>query len=121
MATNAPSRLGRGRARTRPGNLGEILRISRSPPRFGVVPDALLLDRSLSLRARALLAYLIGRPADWTPVVGQLCSSLGITDFSWRGLRIELEAADILTSHRLTGSDGRFVWELVVNLERYGG
>jgi len=101
-------------------NRGAIIRVEGIVRGFGIVPDTLLLDKDLSLRARAVVAYLYGRPPGWTPVVSALCGALGITDFAWRTLKRELEAAGLAVLNRNAGADGRFIWELVFDLSRYG-
>ena len=59
--------------------------------RFGIVPNALLEDKRLSLQARALAAWLIGRADGFEIRVEALKKMLGITDKIWVSVRKELE------------------------------
>lgn len=86
------------------------IQVRRRLPRFGQVPDALLEDRSMSLEARAVLAYLVGRSDGFKVAVGCLCYVLGIKDARWRRLRKEMEAARYFQQTRVRRDDGTFVW-----------
>ncbi|MBA4340883.1 MAG: hypothetical protein C0423_01890 [Methylibium sp.] len=119
MRPRGSSRKTEKSGRPRFQNRGAIIRVKRIDHGFGLVPDRVFQDKTISLKARVLVAYLYGRPIGWTPVVSALCGTLGITDFTWRSVKEELEGAGMVVSHQCNGADGRFVWELVFDLSRY--
>lgn len=110
--------------RARPGspsvkNRGAIINVRRPEQRFSVVPDALITDRSLTTDARVVLIYLAGRPDDWMPMVGDICGSLGISDYKWRGVRASLKEAGILTHQMRSLGRACLEWDFEVDLTRY--
>lgn len=86
------------------------IQVRRKLPRFGQVPDAVLEDRSISLEARAVVAYLVGRSDGFRISVGRLCFVLGIKDSRWRRIRQEMEAARYFLQTRHHSADGTFWW-----------
>lgn len=58
---------------------------------FGIVPNALLEDKRLSLQARALAAWLVGRGDGFEIRIEALQKMLGISDKIWVSARRELE------------------------------
>ena len=66
------------------------LRVKNRLP-FGIVPNALLEDKRLSLQARALAAWLVGRADGFEIRIEALKKMLGITDKIWVSVRKELE------------------------------
>lgn len=81
---------------------------------FSAVPDNILTNKYLSTTARLVLAYLVGRPENWTIYVSQVQNALGISESRWASARRELAAAGYLTQNRRQGADGRWVWRIVV-------
>lgn len=104
-------------------NEGCIVRPQGRPPTaFSVVPDTILRDRSLTPRARLVLAYVAGRPQNWTITVGDLTRSLGLSNSTWHRTRDELRQAGIIPSDhpkRLGGGVNPFTWILDLDLLRY--
>lgn len=78
---------------------------------YSAVPDDILTDKSLSVSARLVLAYMIGRPDGWVIHVSQVCSAIGIgTGGQWRRVRNELENAGFFIQTRTRGADGKIKW-----------
>lgn len=89
---------------------------------FSTVPDVLLGDTSLSLAARLVLAYIIGRPPHWVATVTDIQRTLGIPETTWRRLRDELRKAGVVpVDHpkRFGGGRNEFSWVLDVDLSRF--
>lgn len=119
-AASAPAA---AKGKKRPGldlmNVGRVLLPARRT-KFGRVPHSVLSDRSLSHSSRLVVAHLIGKKEGWIPVVSELMSTLGLTDFGWRSIRDELKAANIITGqHKKSFGRGLIAWELEVDLRRY--
>lgn len=81
---------------------------------FSIVPDEILTNKNLSMTARVVLAYLIGRGRGWIFWVKQVQSALGLSENRWAGARRELEVAGYLKQSKTQGEAGRWVWELEV-------
>lgn len=78
---------------------------------YSAVPDDVLTNKSLSVSARLVLAYMIGRPDGWVIYVSQVCYAIGIgTGGKWRGVRNELEKAGYFRQMRVRGEDGKIKW-----------
>lgn len=78
---------------------------------YSAVPDDILTNKSLSVSARLVLAYMIGRPDGWVIYVSQVCSAIGIgTGGQWRRVRNELENAGFFIQTRTRGADGKIKW-----------
>lgn len=78
---------------------------------YSAVPDDILTNKSLSVSARLVLAYMIGRPDGWVIHVSQVCSAIGIgTGGQWRRVRNELENAGFFIQTRTRGADGKIKW-----------
>jgi len=93
-------------------NKGTRIKVRARP--YSVVPDSILMDKSLSTTARLTLAYMIGRGQDWVFYVRQVQAALGLSESRWSGARRELEAGGYLKQIRRQGTAGRWVWELEV-------
>lgn len=102
-------------------NVGRVLLPDRGPKtKFGRVPNSVFADRSLSAGSKLVVAHLIGKPDGWIPVVSEITSTLGLTDFSWRTIRNQLKEKKIITDQiRKSFGRGLIAWELVVDLRRY--
>lgn len=81
------------------------------------VPDAVLEHPSLSLGARLVLAWMLGRPPGWEIRVGPMCRVLRLTDKTWPRIRDELCAAGFFRQQRLASSAGRVQWRQEVSDE----
>lgn len=77
---------------------------------FSAIPDDVLEDTRLSLRARAVLGWMLGRPENWTFFVGYMQKKLGMSEAVWAGVRSELERVGYYKQERVRGELGLFVW-----------
>ncbi|MBW7900336.1 MAG: hypothetical protein H3C26_02590 [Rhodocyclaceae bacterium] len=84
---------------------------------WSAIPDDILTDRRLSPTARLVLAYCLGRPADWDYYPAQIQSALGIGRDAWQAARRALETVGYLAQDRRRNPDGTWVWGLVVTDE----
>lgn len=112
-----PKQARRGRPPVK--NRGGVIKIKRPEQRFSVVPDALIVDRTLTADTRLVLIYLAGRPDRWMPQVGDICGTLGISDYKWRGVSSALKAVGILTHQMRSLGRAGLEWDLEVDLTRY--
>lgn len=87
----------------------EAITVKKTRP-WAAVPNDLLEDRSLSLRARLVLAWMVGRPDGWEIMVWHMCSTLDMSDHVWASIRKELEAAGYYQQDRRRAEDGRIQW-----------
>lgn len=81
--------------------------------KFGIVPDFLLENRILSLQARCVAAWLVGRSDNFEIRIESLRRMLGISENGWRTIRKELEFAGFWKSFRKSDEKGIFFWEHV--------
>lgn len=81
---------------------------------FGAVPDDILQDKRLSISARCVLAWMIGRPAGWIIRVEHMRHVLGLTDGVWRRIREELKACSYYVQERVRDSSGKFHWKIYI-------
>ena len=78
---------------------------------WSAVPDDLLQDKRISLKARAVMAWIVGRPADWILYIRQMQVALGMTETMWKSIRSELEAACYYRQQRVQLMNGKIHWE----------
>ena len=78
---------------------GPVLKI-KNKNRFSMVPDNLLENKTLSLQARAVAGWLVGRSDNFEIRISSLKRILGITDFVWVKIRKELEKNGYWKSER---------------------
>jgi len=74
------------------------------------VPDDVLEDTRLSLRARAVLGWMLGRPAGWELYVGHMRHVLDVSEHVWVSIRAELEGVGYYTQSRSRDAAGKIVW-----------
>lgn len=74
------------------------------------VPDDVLEDTRLSLRARAVLSWMLGRPAGWELYVGHMRHVLDVSEHVWVSIRAELEGIGYYTQSRSRDAAGKIVW-----------
>jgi len=74
------------------------------------VPDDILEDTRMSLKARAVMAWIVGRPSNWILYIRQMQRALGMTETIWKSVRSELEAAGYYRQERVRGTDGKIHW-----------
>lgn len=82
---------------------------------FSAVPDDILTDKNLSIEARAVLSFIVGRPEGWNYYVGQICRAMGVSETRWRRIRAEMQQAGYYRQTRRRGPDGRLVWDIEVS------
>jgi len=98
-----------------------IITIGGDAPRehFTIVPNAIMRDGSLSLKAKGLLVYLLGHERGYRLSVEQLVQSSTDGDYSIRGAVTELEDAGLLVRQRTRDGLGRLAEvTYVVTMER---
>lgn len=89
------------------------MRTRRSRP-WSAIPDDILMDRRLTVTARLVLAYCLGRPDGWRYRPEQICSAIGIGRDAWRAARRQLEQTGYLMQEQARDDSGKWVWDLVV-------
>ena len=77
---------------------------------FSVVPDDILLDKRMSLRARLVLGWMVGRPEGWIFSVRQMQMALGMTETVWVSIRNEMQRAGYYRQERIRKDGGRWAW-----------
>lgn len=75
------------------------------------VPDDILEDTRMSLKARAVMAWIVGRPSNWILYIRQMQRKLGMTETMWKSVRSELETAGYYRQERVRRTDGKIHWE----------
>ncbi len=75
------------------------------------VPDDILEDTRMSLKARAVMAWIVGRPSNWILYIRQMQRKLGMTETVWKSVRCELETAGYYRQERVRRTDGKIYWE----------
>lgn len=74
------------------------------------VPDDVLEDTRISLRARAVLGWMLGRPAGWDLYIGHMRHVLDMSEHVWISVRAELERVGYYTQSRGRDAAGKIVW-----------
>lgn len=89
--------------------------------RFGVVPDSVLEDQTLSLETRAVAAWLAGRSDGFEIRVEAMRTRfLGVSEKRWRSIRKDMEVKGWWRSSKApTGPRGRFEWTHEFSLEGF--
>lgn len=90
--------------------LGPKVRI-KNRNRFSIVPDSLLEEKTISLPARLVAAWLVGRSDNFEIRIADLRRILDISEPAWSRIRRELEGVGWWSSERKSGPGGIFVWE----------
>ena len=78
---------------------------------WSAVPDDILQDKRMSLKARAVLAWIVGRHPDWVLYIRQMQHLLGMTETMWKSIRNELEDAGYYKQQRVQLANGKIHWE----------
>lgn len=81
---------------------------------WSAVPDDILQDKRMSLKARAVLAWIVGRHPDWVLYIRQMQHLLGMTEAMWKSIRNELEGAGYYKQQRVQLANGKIHWEKCV-------
>lgn len=77
---------------------------------YSAIPDDVLEDSRLSLRARAVLAWMIGRPEGWEIRIGHMCRVLDMSEYVWAQVRDEITAAGYYRQWSGRDTSGRITW-----------
>jgi hypothetical protein len=83
----------------------------RKRRQWSSVPDDVLEDTRISLRARAVLGWMLGRPVGWTLYVRHMRRVLNMSEHVWVSIRTELEAAGYYSQTRGQDATGRIIWQ----------
>lgn len=78
---------------------------------YSSVPDDVLEDIRLSMRARLVLAWMLGRPDGWIIRIVHMMKVLGMSEHIWTAIRNELQQVGYYRQTRVRLDTGRFVWE----------
>jgi hypothetical protein len=88
-----------------------ICRVARRN-RYAQIPNETLRDRSLSLQARGMLAFILSYPDDWQFSKRWLMQETGSGRDRTDAILAELDAAGYCQRHQTRGADGRVgAWE----------
>lgn len=94
------------------------IRITRTRPQpFTVVQPEIYERRELSLAARHVLGWMLGRSDDFVIGVSYLCRYHGLSEKIWVRIRNELQAQGFFVSTRRRMPNGKFEWENLVTDE----
>jgi len=77
---------------------------------FSVVPDDILLDKRMSLRARLVLGWMVGRPEGWIFSVLQMQVALGMIEADWVSVGNDMQRAGYYRQERIRKDGGRWAW-----------
>ena len=75
---------------------------------FTIVPNELILDNSLSDRARFIFVYMASKPDDWNFYMSGMCKELNLSKETTTKYISELKASGWLTSLGQTLKDGKY-------------
>lgn len=75
------------------------------------VPDDILQDQRISLKARAVMAWIVGRPPNWILYIRHMQHIIGMTEAMWKSIRKELETAGYYKQERVQLATGKIHWE----------
>lgn len=78
---------------------------------WSAVPDDILQDTRMSLKARAVMAWIIGRPPNWVLYIRYMQHVMGMTEAMWKSIRKELESAGYYKQERVQLATGKIYWE----------
>lgn len=84
-------------------------------PPWAAVPYGILEHKDLSITARLISAWIIGKPLGWTFHVTHIQKSLGISRDRWATAKKELQLAGAIIQKRSPGKRGRFDWTIEFN------
>jgi hypothetical protein len=97
-------------------NLGGVIQVTQAD-RWGAVREALLEDRSLSLDARAVGAWLSVKASGWEIRIAALRRAMGgekpLGKDRWLRIAKELESAGNFQRACHRGDGGRWIWQIV--------
>lgn len=90
------------------------IRLDRRGPKFTVVDERVYARHALSISARHVLGWMLGRSDDYDIRVGVLQRVHRISEFQWKRIRDELKRDGWLIQVRGQDEKGRVTWELIV-------
>lgn len=86
------------------------IRKSSKREAFSIVQDALLEHPTLSLNARTVLAWMLGRPDGWEIQIKYMLDKLHITDNVWRTVKKDLMQGGFFRQTRFQDVEGKITW-----------
>lgn len=86
--------------------------IRRSAKReaFSIVQDAVLEHPSLSLNARTVLAWMLGRPEGWEIQIAYMLDKLNMSENVWRTVKKDLVDHGFFSQTRIQAGGGKINW-----------
>lgn len=78
---------------------------------YAKIPQSVLCNKCLSLEARLVLGWLIGRPSGWILNIGHMTNELGITEQKWRRIRNELISGGFFNQQKKKTKNGTYQWK----------
>ncbi len=84
--------------------------VIRKRQRYSSISDLVLEDKRISLRARLVLAWMLGRPDGWIIYVGHMQRVLGVSEYVWVSIRNELESVGYYRQWRSQDASGKIIW-----------
>ena len=82
----------------------------RKRQKWSAVPDDVLEHPQLSLRARAVLGWMLGRADGWVIQIEHMLRVLRMTEYVWASVRIELQEAGYYRQTRVRQPNGTITW-----------
>ncbi len=82
----------------------------RKRRKWSAVPDDVLEHPRLSLRARAVLGWMLGRADGWVIQVEHMLRVLRMTEYVWASVRSELQEAGYYRQTRVRQPNGTITW-----------
>lgn len=90
------------------------IRIDRRGPSFTVVDERIYARHQISIAARHVLGWMLGRSVDYEIRVAVVQSIHGMSETQWKRVRDELKKDGWLIQVRDRDEKGRVVWEIIV-------
>ncbi len=90
------------------------IRLDLRGPRFTVVDERIYIRHELSIVARHVLGWMLGRSEDYEIRVAVMRRVHGMSENQWRRVRDELKEDGWLRQMRGRDDKGRVIWEIIV-------
>ena len=84
--------------------------VIRKRQRYSSIADYVLEDKRISLSARLVLVWMLGRPDGWIIYVGHMQRVLGMSEYVWVSIRKELESVGYYRQWRSQDASGKIIW-----------
>lgn len=78
---------------------------------YAKIPQSVFCNKCLSLEARLVLGWLIGRPPGWILNIGHMTNELGISEQKWRRIRNELISEGFFNQQKKKTKNGTYQWK----------